>query len=233
MRGARRDACQVVAPPPPPPPRGRRPGTAGRHGRLGPLAGADGARHGVFRATRPTGHGPAAAWGRPTGPAARPGAGPGPPGRRPVRTGRGQPGGVTGRGTVAGRRHAKWERAGAYGRGCGNGDEARTLGVRASSPTAVLTGFEPAASTLTGWRALQTAPQDQAFAPCCACPAARRDSTAGQGVGSNRAPGPPPPGSGGPGRRLSGQRGQGAAAVTAFTIRLSEIGYAVPRAWAK
>src|SRR5687768_13373786 len=27
--------------------------------------------------------------------------------------------------------------------------------------TAVLTGFEPAASTLTGWRALQTAPQDQ------------------------------------------------------------------------
>ena len=27
---------------------------------------------------------------------------------------------------------------------------------------AVLTGFEPAASTLTGWRALQTAPQDQA-----------------------------------------------------------------------
>ncbi len=26
---------------------------------------------------------------------------------------------------------------------------------------AVLTGFEPAASTLTGWRALQTAPQDQ------------------------------------------------------------------------
>src|SRR5699024_4332545 len=25
---------------------------------------------------------------------------------------------------------------------------------------AVLTGFEPAASTLTGWRALQTAPQD-------------------------------------------------------------------------
>ena len=29
-------------------------------------------------------------------------------------------------------------------------------------PTAVLTGFEPAASTLTGWRALQTAPQDLA-----------------------------------------------------------------------
>src|SRR2546425_6886092 len=27
---------------------------------------------------------------------------------------------------------------------------------------AVLTGFEPAASTLTGWRALQTAPQDPA-----------------------------------------------------------------------
>ena len=29
-------------------------------------------------------------------------------------------------------------------------------------PNAVLTGFEPAASTLTGWRALQTAPQDLA-----------------------------------------------------------------------
>ena len=28
---------------------------------------------------------------------------------------------------------------------------------------AVLTGFEPAASTLTGWRALQTAPQDLAL----------------------------------------------------------------------
>ena len=30
-----------------------------------------------------------------------------------------------------------------------------------SYPTAVLTGFEPAASGLTGRRALQTAPQDQ------------------------------------------------------------------------
>src|SRR5262249_44063682 len=32
---------------------------------------------------------------------------------------------------------------------------------------AVLTGFEPAASTLTGWRALQTAPQDQAAPSRC------------------------------------------------------------------
>ncbi|CAG6394773.1 hypothetical protein SCOCK_30006 [Actinacidiphila cocklensis] len=31
---------------------------------------------------------------------------------------------------------------------------------------AVLTGFEPAASTLTGWRALQTAPQDLAVLLC-------------------------------------------------------------------
>ena len=45
--------------------------------------------------------------------------------------------------------------------------------------SAVLTGFEPAASTLTGWRALQTAPQDQAsvrdsLAHGDACP--QRDS---------------------------------------------------------
>ncbi len=33
--------------------------------------------------------------------------------------------------------------------------------ARCGALAAVLTGFEPAASTLTGWRALQTAPQDQ------------------------------------------------------------------------
>ena len=42
-----------------------------------------------------------------------------------------------------------------YPAGCG----------RAGAPSAVLTGFEPAASALTGRRALQTAPQDQVAPP--------------------------------------------------------------------
>ncbi len=49
--------------------------------------------------------------------------------------------------------------------------------------TAVLTGFEPAASTLTGWRALQTAPQDQVFAAALRL-AAKTDCTAGRRVRS-------------------------------------------------
>ena len=72
-------------------------------------------------------------------------------------------------------------------RSCGraSSSRARPVGARMKRPatgwgcgplsSAVLTGFEPAASTLTGWRALQTAPQDLA----------RRDCTAGQGVRSN------------------------------------------------
>ena len=50
----------------------------------------------------------------------------------------------------------------------------RRVLYRLSYPTAVLTGFEPAASGLTGRRALQTAPQDPFFwhpqrdsNPCC------------------------------------------------------------------
>src|SRR5262249_40261571 len=39
----------------------------------------------------------------------------------------------------------------------------RRVLYRLSYPTAVLTGFEPAASGLTGRRALQTAPQDPSF----------------------------------------------------------------------
>src|SRR5690349_24746145 len=38
---------------------------------------------------------------------------------------------------------------------------------------AVLTGFEPAASTLTGWRALQTAPQDLALRENNSCTPSR------------------------------------------------------------
>ncbi len=48
-----------------------------------------------------------------------------------------------------------------------SGDRSYQLSYPATQPLglqAVLTGFEPAASTLTGWRALQTAPQDQAIA---------------------------------------------------------------------
>ncbi len=41
-----------------------------------------------------------------------------------------------------------------------SGDRSYQLSYPAA---AVLTGFEPAASTLTGWRALQTAPQDLAL----------------------------------------------------------------------
>jgi hypothetical protein len=46
---------------------------------------------------------------------------------------------------------------------------------RRSSPRAVPTGFEPAASTLTGWRALQAAPRDlDVIAHVRSCP--QRDS---------------------------------------------------------
>src|SRR5690606_11959229 len=51
-------------------------------------------------------------------------------------------------------------------RSCGrpgpdNAEGPRSLAGAGLLDDAVLTGFEPAASTLTGWRALQTAPQDQ------------------------------------------------------------------------
>src|SRR5690606_25301505 len=42
-----------------------------------------------------------------------------------------------------------------------NAEGPRSLAGAGLLGDAVLTGFEPAASTLTGWRALQTAPQDQ------------------------------------------------------------------------
>src|SRR5690606_8155905 len=45
--------------------------------------------------------------------------------------------------------------------GAGNAEGPRSLAGAGLLDDAVLTGFEPAASTLTGWRALQTAPQDQ------------------------------------------------------------------------
>jgi hypothetical protein len=53
---------------------------------------------------------------------------------------------------------------------------ARAPGGEVLTPNrAVLTGFEPATSTLTGWRALRAALQDQAFARLNqACP--QRDS---------------------------------------------------------
>ncbi len=91
-------------------------------------------------------------------------------------------------------------------------------GEDAGRRNAVLTGFEPAASTLTGWRALQTAPQDLAFRfPLAAGCEARLYSRSGGAVEL---------GTGGP-------DSYGAAASTAFTMRLSETGYAVPRACAK
>ncbi|BCM68253.1 hypothetical protein EASAB2608_03587 [Streptomyces sp. EAS-AB2608] len=101
---------------------------------------------------------------------------------------------------------------------CPDTTGARSLSGRASVTDAVLTGFEPAASTLTGWRALQTAPQDQVSRrlPCVAL----REETVQEG----EAPGRTHP--------LYGVD-YGTAASIAFTIRLSETGYAVPSAWAK
>ena len=80
-------------------------------------------------------------------------------------------------------------------------------------PCAVLTGFEPAASTLTGWRALQTAPQDHVTFRCSAvCLAAehRLYSRSGGAVELDSPGGAPSP--------------SGAAASMAFTMRLSETG---------
>src|SRR5712691_4375645 len=45
-----------------------------------------------------------------------------------------------------------------------------------TSRNAVLTGFEPAASALTGRRALQTAPQDLEYCSACAPPPVRSAS---------------------------------------------------------
>lgn len=103
---------------------------------------------------------------------------------------------------------------------------------RCGASTAVLTGFEPAASTLTGWRALQTAPQDLAGAHRpFPRRAARQDSTPVPAHHANSLSATARSRSRRPSR--GPRRPHGAAASTAFTMRLSETGYAVPRACAK
>ncbi len=88
----------------------------------------------------------------------------------------------SGDGKTAGKGGRGEEGRGRTGKGRRTANGPSPLGTRAVA-RAVLTGFEPAASTLTGWRALQTAPQD--LETTVGSPsdlrAARRDSTAAQG----------------------------------------------------
>ncbi len=121
--------------------------------------------------------------------------------------------------------------------GAGETREARNQTVPGLSATAILTGLEPATSTLTGWRANQLLHRTRVFPDLSASLAALRTRQTVAHAGppgrtGSRAPPPARPQL----RRAGGRpRGQSAAlaASMAFRIRFSDTGDGVPSDWAK